>query len=331
MTLLYVACADDRSIHTMAMDPASGALRQVAVTIVPGPDGTGSSQPLALSPDRRFLYAAVRQPPYPMSCFAVGPGGALTWLGAADLPHAMAYIVTSTDGRQVLGASYPGGLVSCSQVGADGVALAPAQVLTTPPRAHCIVPGPAAGSYHVPCLGGDTILHLSLEAGQLVERGRADTHAGAGPRHIRFSADGRFGYCANELDGTIDVWSVDAAGNLHAVQTLAMLPPGTEGRIAAADLHLTPDGTLVFASERLTNILTGWRRDAASGMLTHACTVAAEPVPRGFAIDPSGRFLLCAGQESGQVATYAIDPSGMLTRLAAVAVGPNPNWIEILG
>ena len=320
MTLFYVACADDRSIHTLAME--EGALRVVAVTVVPGPDGTGSSQPLAISPDRGFLYAAVRQPPYPMSRFAIGADGGLTWLGASDLPHAMAYIVA--DGAYVLGASYPGGLVSCTPAeGGDS------RVTLTTPRAHCIVPGP--GGVDVPCLGGDVSLRRGVEEGVLVDRGRAATHAGAGPRHIRFSADGRFGYCANELDATLDVWSVDSAGDLHAVQTVAMLPAGTVGRIAAADIHLTPNGGLVIASERLTNILSVWRRDAASGMLAHACTVEAERVPRGFAIDPTGRFLLCAGQETGRVASYAIDPAGGLTRLGSVAVGPNPNWIEVLG
>ena len=59
--------------------------------------------------------------------------------------------------------------------------------------------------------------------------------------------------------------------------------------------------------------------------------MATEKTPRGFAIDPSGRWLVSSGQESHAVAVYAIDAaSGALTPLQRYAVGKNPNWIEIV-
>ena len=56
-----------------------------------------------------------------------------------------------------------------------------------------------------------------------------------------------------------------------------------------------------------------------------------EKQPRGFNIDPSGRFLVAVGQESHAVTLYAIDPSsGALKPLRNYSLGKNPNWVEIV-
>jgi len=56
-----------------------------------------------------------------------------------------------------------------------------------------------------------------------------------------------------------------------------------------------------------------------------------EAGPRGFAIDPGGRFLLAAGQQSQHMGVYRIDAhSGALTAIGRHATAGNPNWIEML-
>jgi 6-phosphogluconolactonase len=53
--------------------------------------------------------------------------------------------------------------------------------------------------------------------------------------------------------------------------------------------------------------------------------------PRGFAIDPFERFLICASQTENTVGIYAIDAeSGALAARHHVPVGGNPNWVETL-
>jgi 6-phosphogluconolactonase len=82
---------------------------------------------------------------------------------------------------------------------------------------------------------------------------------------------------------------------------------------------------------RSTNTLAAYRVDGTTGRLTALGSVASEPSPRGFAIDPSGRFLLCAGQTSNRVGVYRIDTeNGELTPIGGLSVGGNPNWIEFL-
>jgi 6-phosphogluconolactonase len=56
-----------------------------------------------------------------------------------------------------------------------------------------------------------------------------------------------------------------------------------------------------------------------------------EQQPRGFNLDPSGRWLVAAGQLSHALTVYAVDPrSGRLTALKSTPVGKNPHWVEIV-
>ena len=336
--LAYVSCADERAIVTFAMDRDTGALIRRASTPVPGPTGSGMSMPLALSPDRRVLHAAVRIAPFPCSSFGIDPAtGALSHLGAANLDDAMAYILVEPSGKNLLCASYPGAIATSHPIAANGGVTSPArQVIDTPLRAHAIITDAAGRWAYVPCLGGDVVLQLALDAatGLMTQVGRMRTHAGCGPRHMRLSPCGRFAYVLGELDATIIACTVEAKGHLAAIQTVATLPRGfvvpNGKRIMAADLHLTPDGRFVYASERLSEILSAWRI-GPGGTLVPIGSIATDPMPRGFAIDPSGRFLLCGSQTTGAVRTYAIDAAaGALTHIGTTQAGANANWIEFL-
>jgi 6-phosphogluconolactonase len=62
--------------------------------------------PMAVTPDHRFLYAALRSHSFPVSSFAIDPtSGRLTHLATTPLQDSMAYIVTDRTGRHLLGAS----------------------------------------------------------------------------------------------------------------------------------------------------------------------------------------------------------------------------------
>jgi len=333
---LYVSCAGKREIYSLAMERATGALRTAAVTVVPGLAEGGHSMALALSPDRSVLYAAVRTLPYPCASYAVDSNyGQLTLLGVAPLAAEVCYIATDRTGRTLLSASYQGSKICSNPIDARGIVRSPAtQVIDTPPSAHSILPDPGNRFVFAASLGGDCIVRAAFdaEAGVMKVLEPVRAKEGAGPRHMRFSRDGRFLYLINEIDGTINAYGFDAGGGgLAEIQSITLLPPGVSGRMASADLHLTPDGRFLYGSERVTNTLAGFRVDAESGVLSPIGSVASEDSPRGFAVDPTGHFLLCAGQKSSRVGVYAIDQaSGALTRIGVHEVGENPNWIEFL-
>ncbi len=158
------------------------------------------------------------------------------------------------------------------------------------------------------------------------------TRAGAGPRHLAFHPSGRFLYLLNETDATLGAYQVDRdTGTLRELQTVPTLPRDFAGKPSAADLHVTPDGRFVYASERTTSTIKGYRLDPERGTFLRCGRWPTETTPRSFAIDPRGRFLLAAGLSSNAMTVSAIDPDqGLLTPLRQYRLGDMPSWIEIV-
>ncbi len=338
-TVVYVSNAGSKEIFVFAMDRASGGLTQIERAAVPGTDKPSpTSIPMAVSPDRRFLYAALRSEPFPASSFAIdGESGRLTHLGTAPLADSMAYIVTDRTGRFLLSASYPGAKLAINPIdGAGRVGERPTQVLPTEPKAHCVVVDASNDYVYCTNLGGDIIMQLRFDAraGTVSPNQPASvsTKPNAGPRHLAFHPNGRVLYLLNETDATLVAYAVDAAtGTLAELQTVPTLPPGFTGKPSAADLHVTPDGRFVYASERTTSTIKGYRLDPERGTFSRCGRWPTETTPRGFAIDPRGRFLLVAGLNSNAMTVSAIDPdTGALAAVGQYRLGEMPNWIEIV-
>ena len=154
----------------------------------------------------------------------------------------------------------------------------------------------------------------------------------AGPRHLAFHPDGRFLYLLDQTDATVSTYRIEAgSGTLAEIEMVATLPPHFLGEANAADIHATPDGRFLYASERQTSTLTGFRIDPANGLLSPIGRWPTETTPRGFAIDPRGRFLLAAGLNSNGLSVHAIDVrDGTLSLQSQHAMGAAPNWVEII-
>ena len=331
-TYVYVSNADSKDISVLSLDAASGELMPVQ-TIPVG----GQVMPLAVSPDRKYLYASLRSQPFTAASFRIdAASGRLSVIGANPLPDSMASIATDRSGRHLFGASYGGHKMSISPIGSDGVAKEAAHVLPTGQNAHAVLTDPANRNLLVTTLGSDAVMQWRFDAasGQLTPN-TPPTFNGrpkAGPRHLVFHPNGRYVYLLNELDASVDVLGYDAEkGTLTAVHTHSTLPAGFSGKAWAADIHVTPDGRFLYTSERTSSTLAAFAIDAASGQLKPIGHVPTEKQPRGFNIDPSGRYLVAAGQLSHALTVYAIDrDSGALKALKSYPVGQNPNWVEII-
>jgi len=353
-TFVYVSNAADGDIATYRMQPG-GALQPGAR--VRAADVVG---PMAVSPDRRFLYAAVRSKPFSVHAYAIDPGtGALKPLSVSPLAESCPYISLDKTGRYLLGASYHGHLISVNAVGADGrVAAAPLQVIPVGRNAHSIRTDESNRFVYVPTLGSDQMFQFAFDA----KSGRLSSNTPAvaqmqpmtGPRHFVTSADNRFLYVLSELLGTVTTFALDGkTGLLTEIGSASGLPPDTklvpgaprggvgaptaapprnrDRDIWAADIHLTPDGRFLYISERTGSTLGAFSVNAEIGKLTYLASTPTESQPRGFAIDAKGRFLVACGEKSDTISVYAIDQaSGTLSLLQKYPAGKGANWVEIV-
>ena len=139
---------------------------------------------------------------------------------------------------------------------------------------------------------------------------------GDGPRHMEFSPDGKFLYLINELGATINTYAYEK-GKLTFINSVDMSPPGFTGKNGAADIHLSPDGRYLYATNRGTaHELLLYNVDQTTGKLTYANRYPTAEEPRNFVIEPGGRFLIVAAQKGNVVQVYKIEKAtGVLSPL----------------
>jgi 6-phosphogluconolactonase len=334
-TFVYVSNAESNDISVLQLNQQTGELTLIETVPIPGVVKSGMSTPIAISPDRRFLYVATRGEPQAVFTFAIdGKSGELKYIGNGPLADSMAYIAVDRTGRFLFAASYPGHKITVNPIGANNVIQPTQQVLENHTNAHSILPDKQNRFVLAMTLGNDLVNVFKFDAktGRLEPHTTVAVKAKTGPRHFVFHPNGKRVYMLGELDATIHVFDWDAAkGQLKAKQSVNGLQPGTTGRIAAADLHLTPDGKFLYASERTSNTLVCFKVNPADGTLTLIEFIPTETQPRSFGIDSSGRYLLVAGQRSHRLSSYQIDSgTGKLTKLKEYPMGKNPSWVEIV-
>jgi 6-phosphogluconolactonase len=353
-TYVYVSNAEDGDIGTYTLKADGG------LTVGPRVPAAKVVMPMAISPDRRFLYAGVRSKPYAVHVYTIDRAtGGLRPLAVSPLAESFPYISLDRTGRFLFGASYGAHLVSVNAVGQDGrVAADPLQVVPVGRNAHSIRVDAGNRWVFVPTLGTDEIFQFAFDpkSGRLTSNtpSVALMKAGIGPRHFVISSDNRFLYALSELTASVTTFALDPktgllseVGAAPGLPTDSKLQPGaprgavgapggppprnTDNDIWAADIHLTPNGRLLYTTERTSSTLVAFSVDGATGKLGYLSSTATEKQPRGFAIDPTGRFLVCTGEKSDTLSVFAIDQaSGALSRLGQYPVGKGANWVEIV-
>ena len=186
----------------------------------------------------------------------------------------------------------------------------------TKPHAHSIYAGPNNQFAYAPDLGIDKVMiyRITPKTAKLTPTGFAQTPAGAGPRHMKFSRDGKHAYVLNELDLTISVFSLNPnSGKLTSSSVVNTLPKEAERKdMTCSEIRVSSNGKFVYCANR---DLTEQGRDSLSvfqvgdsGQLTRIQTIGAEVwIPRNINLDPSGKWLLVAGQRSNDVPVFSID------------------------
>jgi 6-phosphogluconolactonase len=178
-------------------------------------------------------------------------------------------------------------------------------------------------------LGADAILQYRFDEASGALTPNSPPAIATTTGDLVFHPDRRLAFCINELDGTVNMYEMAGSGTLSLVCSISVMPPRSKQKPWAADVHLSPDGRFLYASERSSSTIAAFQiRDGALILVGHYPT---EAQPRGFNIDPSGKYLVVVGEKSNGLSTYEIDgPTGALRQRGRMDVGQGPNWIEII-
>ena len=197
---------------------------------------------------------------------------------------------------------------------------------------HCAVLSPEGDYLFVTDLGRDVIYRFRTSAAGVEEQtpetafafNDPDIHYG--PRHLTFSADGRFAYLLNELGDYITVFSYRDGTLEHVMSEKAY--QGNGG--GSADIHLTPDGQYIYTSHRLKEDgVSFFRVDSSDGRVSNVGYQLTGVHPRNFAITPNGKYLLCACRDSDRIEIYSINyENGTLEDTGKKILLPAPVCIQ---
>ena len=240
------------------------------------------------------------------------------------------FIWVDSQRRLAVTANYAGGSVSAFPLSATGELGAPlvfsygggtpGAARQDAPHLHCIYASPDEKYLYANDLGTDRIYKYDLlpeaSGGLTIRAGQPpffSLPAGEGPRHTVFHPEGKYAYLIGELSGRVAVLKYDD-GDLLPVEHVEA---DTLHAAGSADIHATPDGRFLYASNRLKGDgLAIFAIDRASGRLVKTGFQPTGMHPRSFAISPNGKFLLCACRDANVIQVFAIDKqSGRLKNL----------------
>jgi 6-phosphogluconolactonase len=173
-------------------------------------------------------------------------------------------------------------------------------------------------------LGTDEFIVYALDsrAGTLTRDSAAKVKPGYGPRHFHFHPSYKYAYGLNEMGSAVTAfrWS-ERNGELEEIGNVTTLPSDFSGQNSCAEILVHPNGRFVYASNRGHNSIASFSVGGDGKLEPVERVSTGGRTPRNFRIDPTGRWLLVANQDSSNIVTFRLDPA---TGLLASAGEPTP-------
>ena len=276
---------------------------------------------LAFSPDGKYVYAVNELgEESSVSAFAFNKENeTLTFLNKVSAEGADPCFITVSD-NHVFTANYSGGSISIFGRNADGSLTDTLKVIRHPKKnfgngrfgpsnAHQIIFSSDGKYLMATNLGTDRVFTYSYnpsggkEVLTYVDEIGVKKHSG--PRHMVFSRDGKYLYLVQELDAGITVFSVANDGKLTNIQETTLVTDSTK-KNGAADIHLSPDGKFLYATNRgEANTITYFavKKDGTVRFVEQYSTSGNGP--RNFTITPDGKFLFVGNQKSNNITVFS--------------------------
>lgn len=164
-------------------------------------------------------------------------------------------------------------------------------------------------------LGIDEVKRLSRidESSQFEASSAFNVRPGDGPRHLEFHPKGELAFLITELTNYVVSLNVEEDGTFTEIDRQPTLPSDFKEHSQAADIHVSPDGNFVYASNRGHESIA-IMKILEDGKLEFIGTESTRGKwPRNFVISPNGKWLIVANEHTDNIVVFKRDLStGML-------------------
>ena len=337
-----------KGIYVYKFDNTTGKATWVSNT-----EGLVNPSYLDVAPDGKHIYAVTetaRNNAGSVSAFAFDKkSGQLTFVNkqssGGDNP---CYVQVNKNKKWLMVGNYSGGSLSAFRIQPDGSLQPFIQSIQhqgkglNPQRqekahVHATVFSPDQQYLFVPDLGLDKVMIYKFKPNEEQPLQPATppfqpSVPGSGPRHFTFHPSRPFAYLIEELSGTVVAYTYKK-GKLGLIQRIATHPVTYKGAIGSADIHVSPDGKYLYASNRGDeNIITIFSVDTKTGrLILKDFQPTLGTTPRNFSITPSGKYLLVANQATNNIVIFRRDvKTGLLTPTGEEIKVPNPVCLQFM-
>lgn len=321
----YTRSCDSKGIYVYEFDSKTGdfSLKNNTENIL-------NPSYLTVSNDNKFVYSvSENDKKSSVSAFRYdSKSGKLDFMNYKN-PNGLNPCYIINDEKNVFTANYSSGNISVLGKNNDGSIGEVKQVVQhtgksinikrqDAPHAHIVYFSPDKKYVLANDLGTDKVYVYQYNPNAAVEvltlKSSIEVKPGSGPRHLIFSKDGKYIYVLQELDGTMTSFSYDD-GILKKVSETTVVAADFKGDIGAADIHISPDGKFLYATNRGTaNDISAFKILKNGKLKFVQSTSTLGKGPRNFNIDPTGNFLLVGHQYTNTIVIFKRDKkSGMLT------------------
>lgn len=332
--------AQERGIHLCALNPSSGKLRLVHST-------SGIENPSFLivggRSDELRLYAAMECEEGKVAAYNIEPAdGRLTMLHTESTDGASPCHVSLAPSGHLLVANYSSGHVNSFELDEQGELAGKAATVQhvgsgfrqdrqESAHAHHIYPSKDGKYAFVSDLGLDQIIVYRMEDGKLITHREVALPPGAGPRHFIIHPSDTIAYGINELNNTITQYAYNPThGILEILQHVSTLPEDFAEESYAADIHFSPDGKYLYASNRGHDSIVRFKLDESTGGLSEPeWTSVGGKWPRNFAVTHD--YVIVANQLSNNIIALRRDPAtGCLSLIDGELEVKEPSCVAIV-
>lgn len=331
--IVYVVSPESQQIHVWKLNEQDGILKLIQVVVTPG-----QAQPIAVHPNKQFLYVGVR-PDFKIITYSIDQSGLLINIGSIKICSSPTYLISNAQGTFLYCASYHYNTVSVFPIHTSGLVERPMQIIKDLLGCHCVGIDKHKKLLWIPCLKDNFIRLFKINTSGILIRSHSNciiksSNIAVGPRHITFHDTDCYAYVINELNSTIDVINYNCFQEKpNIIQTIDILPAHVMyvTQYWGADIHIAPNGRWLYCSDRAASIISIFKISYNTKQLKFIDYQLTEMQPRGFSIDSTGKFLVVAGQKSHYISLYHINiNNGKLTILSRHYSGKGPMWISIV-